>query len=88
MDASPRYIDKVRLHLAGRLHRITSPIWQGIRRLVAGGRGSQHEQFVEVVRQSITDGQVCDWVRQNVRRSEAEKAAHRQGMLLIRPLMM
>jgi 3-methyladenine DNA glycosylase Tag len=24
---------------------------------------------------------VCDWVRQNVKKSDAEKAAHAQGML-------
>ena len=35
-----------------------------------------HEQFVEVVKNSITDGEVCDWVRKNVKKSAAEKAAH------------
>jgi hypothetical protein len=40
-----------------------------------------HEQFIEVVRKTITDGQVCDWVRQNVQKTEAEKKAHAEGML-------
>jgi hypothetical protein len=40
-----------------------------------------HEQMVEVVRNSITDGQVCDWVRQKVKRTAAEKAAHGDAML-------
>ncbi|MEJ0089402.1 MAG: hypothetical protein WDM80_06625 [Limisphaerales bacterium] len=39
-----------------------------------------HEQFVEVVKNSITDGEVCDWVRQNVKKSDAEKAAHWQNV--------
>jgi hypothetical protein len=78
----PRYIDKIRLHLAGRLH----PDYQG--NLGKGfdgawlkAAGLTHEQMVEVVRHSITDGQVCDWVRQHVRKTDAEKTAHREGML-------
>jgi hypothetical protein len=43
--------------------------------------GVTHEQMVDVVRNSITDGQICDWVRQNVVRSSAEKAAHRAAVL-------
>jgi hypothetical protein len=43
--------------------------------------GVTHEQMVEVVRNSIIDGQVCDWVRQNVKRTAAEKATHAQSML-------
>ena len=44
-----------------------------------------HEKFVEVVKHSLTDGEVCDWVRKNVKRSDAEKAAHWQDVLS-RPL--
>jgi hypothetical protein len=40
-----------------------------------------HEQMIEVVRNSITDGQIFDWVRQNVKKSPAEKAAHWEDML-------
>ena len=36
---------------------------------------------MEVVRNSITDGQVCDWVRLNVQKPESVKAAHRERML-------
>lgn len=78
----PRYIDKIRLHLAGKL----APDYQG--NLGKGfderwlkAAGLVHEQFVNVVRNSITDGQVADWVLKNVPRTEAEKAAHRAGML-------
>ena len=41
--------------------------------------------MIEVVKKSITDGEVCDWVRQNVKKSPAEKAAHLKDMLS-RPL--
>jgi Domain of unknown function (DUF5069) len=37
------------------------------------------------VKKSITDGEVCDWVRRNVKKSPAEKAAHSQDTLS-RPL--
>jgi len=43
--------------------------------------GLTHEQFVNVVKNSVTDGEVCDWVRRNVKKSAAEKAAHAQSML-------
>ena len=39
------------------------------------------KQFMEVVRNSITDGQVCDWVRTNVKQPDSVKAAHRERML-------
>ena len=41
--------------------------------------------MLEVVKKSITDGEVCDWVRKNVKRTDAEKAAHWQNVLS-RPL--
>jgi hypothetical protein len=34
-----------------------------------------------VVKNSVTDGEVCDWVRKNVKKSPAEKAAHRNDIL-------
>ena len=47
--------------------------------------GLTHEQFVEVVKNSLTDGQVCDWVRLNVKKTQAEKDAH-WADVLCRPL--
>jgi Domain of unknown function (DUF5069) len=78
----PRYIDKIRLHLAGKLH----PDYQeNLGKAFDGAwlkhAGVKHEQMLEVVGDSITDGQVCDWVRQNVKKSPAEKAAHREYLL-------
>ena len=77
----PRYIDKIRLHLAGRLHADYQPNFgKGFDGMWLKAAGVTHEQMIEVVRNSITDGQVCDWVRQNVKRSPAEKRAHLDDM--------
>src|SRR5207247_7646468 len=43
--------------------------------------GVEAEQFIQVVRNTITDGEVCDWVLKNVKKPESAKAAHREGML-------
>ena len=78
----PRYIVKIRLHLAGNLH---SDYRENLGRAFDGfwlkAAGLTHEQFVEVVKNSITDGEVCDWVRRNVKKTAAEKAAHWQDVL-------
>jgi hypothetical protein len=77
----PRYIDKIRLHLAGKLH----PDYQANFGKGFDGRwleaaGLKHEQFIEVVKNSASDGEVCDWVRQNVKKTEADKRAHAAAM--------
>jgi gluconokinase len=78
----PRYIDKIRLHLAGKLHPDYQPnLGKGFDGKWCATVGVTHEQMVEVVKRSVTDGEVCDWVRQNVKKSAAEKAAHRDSML-------
>ena len=78
----PRYIDKIRLHLAGRLHPDYQPNFgKGFDGLWLNAAGLTHERMIDVVRNSITDGEVCDWVRQNVEASPAAKAAHREAML-------
>ena len=82
----PRYIDKLRLHLAGKLHPDYQPnLGEGFDGVWLQAAGVTHEQMLEVVRNSLTDGQVCDWVRQHVKKSDAEKAAHRDGMLSYPP---
>lgn len=78
----PRFIDKIRLHLAGKLH----PDYQANFCKGFDGRwletaGVTAEQLVEVVRRSSTDGEVCDWVLKNIKKPESIKAAHREGML-------
>jgi len=80
----PRYVDKIRLHLAGKLHSdYHQNFSKGFDGLWLKCAGITHEQFVEVVKNSVTDGQVCDWVRQNVKRSPAEKATHREKVLSV-----
>lgn len=78
----PRYIDKIRLHLAGRLPADYQPnLGKGFDGSWLKAAGLTHDQMVEVVRGTITDGEVADWVRANVRRTDAEKRAHAEGML-------
>lgn len=71
----PRFVDKIRLHLAGKLH----PDYQ--ENFTKGFDGAwlkaadvNADEFVGVVKASVTDGEVCDWVR-NLKKSEAEKKA-------------
>jgi hypothetical protein len=78
----PRYVDKIRLHLAGRLHPDYQPNFgQGFDGRWLEAVGLKHEDFVPVVAGTITDGEVADWVLKHVRKSDADKAAHRAGML-------
>lgn len=79
----PRLVDKIRLHLAGKLHPDYQAnfLHKGFDKLWLDRAGVAPEALVEVVRQSVTDGEVCDWVAKNVRKSEAEKAAHRDYLL-------
>ena len=78
----PRYIDKIRLHLAGKLHSdYTENLGKGFDALWLKTAGLTHDKMLEVVKNSVTDGEVCDWVRQNVKKTPAEKAAHREDMM-------
>ena len=78
----PRYIDKIRLHLAGKLPKdYQDNFGKGFDGAWLKAAGLTHEQFLDVVRNTLTDGEVCDWVRQNVKKTDAEKKAHAEGML-------
>lgn len=82
----PRYLDKIRLSLAGKLHSdYTDNLGKGFDGMWLKAAGLTHEQFVETVKNSVTDGEVCDWVHKNVKRTDAEKEAHWQDVLS-RPL--
>jgi len=82
----PRYIDKIRLHLAGKLHSdYTENFGKGFDGMWLKTAGVTHEQMIEVVKKSVTDGEVCDWVRRNVKKSPTEKTAHWKDVLS-RPL--
>jgi hypothetical protein len=72
----PRFVDKIRLHLAGQLHTdYQENFTKGFDGAWLKAAGVEAEKMIEVVKQSITDGQVCDWVRQNIKKTAAEKAA-------------
>jgi hypothetical protein len=78
----PRYIDKIRLHLAGKLHPDYLPNFgKGFDGRWLEAAGLTHNEFIEVVKISITDGEVCDWVLKHVKKSDAEKRAHTEAML-------
>jgi hypothetical protein len=78
----PRYVDKIRLHLAGKLHPdYHENLGKGFDGVWLKSAGVTHEQMLEVVKNSLTDGEVCDWVRKNVRKTDAEKDAHRDYLL-------
>jgi len=82
----PRYIDKIRLHLAGRLHAdYQENFGKGFDAMWLKYAGVTHEQMIDVVRNSPTDGEVCDWVRHNVKKSPVDKAAHARD-IFSRPL--
>jgi Domain of unknown function (DUF5069) len=78
----PRYIDKIRLHLAGLLPPEYEELLgdQSDRRWLEAA-GVRHEQMTDVVRGTLTDGQVCEWVRLNVRRTDEEKVRAADAIL-------
>jgi len=74
----PRFVDKLRLHFAGKLHAdYQENLTKGFDGVWLKHAGISAGQFIEVVKNSITDGQVADWVSQNVKKTDAEKAAFR-----------
>jgi hypothetical protein len=78
----PRYLDKIRLHLTGKLHSdYTENFGGGFDGMWLRAAGVNHEQMIDVVKKSVTDGEVCDWVRQHVKKSPAEKDAFWQDVL-------
>ena len=82
----PRYIDKIRLYLTGKLHAdYQENLGKGFDGFWLKAAGLTHEQFLNIVKNTVTDGEVCDWVNQNVKKTAAEKEAHWQDVLS-RPL--
>lgn len=74
----PRFVDKIRLHLAGKLHPdYQENFTKGFDGVWLKNAGVNAEQFIAVVKDTVTDGQVADWVAKNVKKTDAEKAAHR-----------
>src|SRR5689334_20885825 len=78
----PRFVDKVRLHLTRKLHPdYQENFTKGFDGAWLKAAGLTAEQFIAVVKNTITDGEVADWVAKNVKRTDAEKATHREGVL-------
>ena len=78
----PRFVDKIRLHLAGQLHAdYQENFTKGFDGHWLKTAGVQAQQIIDVVKNSITDGQVADWVAKNVKKTAAEKEAFNQYVL-------
>ena len=78
----PRFVDKIRLHLAGKLHpEYQNNFTDGFDGLWLEAAGLTAEQFIDVVKKTITDGEVADWVRQNVKKTDADKQAFAKYVL-------
>src|SRR6187200_3348535 len=68
----PRYIDKIRLHLAGKLHKdYQDNLGKGFDAAWLEAAGLTHEQFIDVVKGTLIDAQVADWVLKNVKKPDA-----------------
>ena len=78
----PRFVDKIRLSLVGQLHAdYQNNFGKGFDGAWLKAAGVTVEQMIELVENSITDGQVADWVNKNVKKTEEEKAAFRDFIL-------
>jgi hypothetical protein len=78
----PRFIDKIRLHLAGKLHPdYQDNFTKGFDGAWLKAAGIEAAPVIEAVKNSVTDGEVCDWVRRNVKKSQAEKAKFNEGVV-------
>jgi hypothetical protein len=78
----PRFVDKIRLHLAGKLHKdYQENFTKGFDAAWLKAAGVTAEALIQVVQNSITDGQVADWVAKNVKKTDAEKKAFNDFVL-------
>jgi hypothetical protein len=78
----PRFIDKIRLHLAGKLPAdYQANFGKGFDGRWLEFAAVKFEDFVDVVKGTITVGEVCDWVLKNVKNADDVKQAHRERML-------
>jgi hypothetical protein len=78
----PRFVDKIRLHLAGKLPSdYAANFTKGFDGKWLEAAGLTADQFIAVVKGTITDGEVADWVAKNVKKTEAEKVAFSERLL-------
>jgi hypothetical protein len=78
----PRFVDKIRLHLAGKLaHDYQENFTKGFDGAWLKAAGISAETVIDVVKNSITDGQVADWVAGHVKKTDGEKKAFADFLL-------
>ncbi len=78
----PRFIDKIRLQAAGKLAAdYQENFTKGFDGAWLQASGVSAEQFIAVVKASLTDGEVCDWVTQHVKKTPEERATFNQFVL-------
>jgi uncharacterized protein DUF5069 len=78
----PRFLDKTRLHLAGKLSAdYQENFTKGFDGAWLQAAGVRPDQFIAMVKVSVIDGQVYDWVIRNVKKTDAEKAAFNNYVL-------
>ena len=79
----PRFVDKIRLHLAGQLHADYQENFahKGFDAKWLQAAGLTAESFIALVQTTLTDGQVCDWVTQHVQTTPEAQARFNQAVL-------
>ncbi len=79
----PRLIDKIRLHEAGKLPEAYQPnyLHKGFDAKWLETADVSPAKFVEVVKSSITDGEVCDWVVKNVKKPTGAKERFKEHLM-------
>jgi hypothetical protein len=78
----PRFVDKIRLHLAGKLHSdYQENFTKGFDGAWLKAAGVSADDMIGVVKNSVTDGQVADWVAKHIKKTQAEKTAFNDFVL-------
>jgi len=78
----PRFVDKIRLHAAGKLHAdYQENFTKGFDGAWLKAAGVPADTFIQIVKDAITDGQVADWVAKNIKKTDAEKKAFNDFVL-------
>jgi len=78
----PRFIDKIRLKRAGKLpSEYEENFTKGFDGMWLKAAGVNADDFIKKVEDSITDGEVSDWVLRNVKKTAAEIAAFNSFVL-------
>ena len=79
----PRFIDKIRLSEVGELHEDCQPnyLQKGFDSKWLETAGLASEEFVQIVNNAPTDGQICDWVRENVEADESTRELFNDAVL-------